>query len=117
MKNRRSFLTAVASGSVGLSLVARDPVGAQVTQVTPAPLMPAVAPAPSATKLPSFQSAALAEGFNVELGAGLTDEQRTAVAFAIDANRKAALALNPRKKRLRNSDEPVIRFAVPVGEP
>jgi hypothetical protein len=83
--------------------------------------MPAVAPvpapSPSMTKLPSFQSAALAEGFNVELGAGLTEEQRTAVAFAIDANRKAALALNPRKTRLRNSDEPVIRFAVPVGEP
>jgi hypothetical protein len=77
---------------------------------------PAPAPSPSATKLPSFQSAALAEGFNVELGAGLTEEQRTAVAFAIDANRKAALTLNPRKKRLRNSDEPAIRFAVADNE-
>jgi aspartyl-tRNA(Asn)/glutamyl-tRNA(Gln) amidotransferase subunit A len=40
MKKRRSFLAAVASGKVGLSLVARNPVAAQTT--------PAAAPASDA---------------------------------------------------------------------
>ena len=117
MANRRTFLTAVASGSAGLSFVAGAPA---LAQVTPAPLTPAIVPGPvpspsASPKLPSFQAAALAERFKIEFDPELTDDQRSAIAFAIDANRKAALALNPKKKRLKNSDEPAVRFAINGG--
>jgi hypothetical protein len=41
----------------------------------------------------------------------LSDEQLTLIARAIDDNRAAGARLNPRKKRLKNSDEPITRFA------
>jgi uncharacterized protein YaaQ len=42
----------------------------------------------------------------------LTDAQVQKIASAIDENAKAARALAPKKKPLRNSDEPVTTFAV-----
>jgi hypothetical protein len=117
MKSRRTFLTAVAAGSAGLALSARDAASAQMT---PAPLTPATTPVPSPAatatgKLPSFGAAAIAATMR-EIDPALTQEQIDAIAKAIDANRDAAKALNPKKKRLKNSDEPILRFAVPGGD-
>lgn len=115
MKNRRSFLAAVAAGGAGLALA--DPAVAQVTpaQVTPAPLKTAATSAsPAATPTPNlarFGSAAFAATMR-EIDPALTQAQVDAIAKAIDANRDAAKALNPKKKRLKNSDEPVVHFAV-----
>jgi len=41
----------------------------------------------------------------------LSDEQLVLIARSLDDNRAAGAQLNPRKKRLKNSDEPVARFA------
>jgi hypothetical protein len=41
----------------------------------------------------------------------LSDAELDKIAHAIDDNAKGAGALNPKKKRLRNGDEPVTTFA------
>ncbi len=118
MKNRRSFLAAVAAGGAGMALAKAGPADAQpATLVTPAPLMPAVAsPAATATpKLARFGSAAFAATMR-EIDPALTQAQLDAIAKAIDGNRDAAKTLNPKKKRLKNSDEPAVHFAVLRGD-
>ncbi len=125
MKNRRSFLAAVAAGSAGIALAKAAPADGQAATMvtpaplTPAPLMPAIAPAsPAATatpKLASFGSAAFAATMR-EIDPALTQEQLDAIAKAIDGNRDAAKTLNPTKKRLKNSDEPAVHFAVLRGD-
>ena len=105
MKNRRSFLTAVASGGVGLALVTPVPA---VAQSTPAP-----SPSPSPTgKLASFGSAAMAATMRTRFDPALTDADLQTIAKAIDANNDAAKLLNPKKKRLKNGDAPAVHFAV-----
>lgn len=42
----------------------------------------------------------------------LTDDAIIAIAIAIDENAVAGASLNPKKKRLRNADEPVTTFVV-----
>ena len=42
----------------------------------------------------------------------LTDDQIDTIARAIDENAGVGASLNPKKKRLRNADEPVTTFAV-----
>jgi hypothetical protein len=107
MKNRRSFLAAVASGGAALSLAKIDPA---VAQSSPSP-------AASATpKLASFGSAALAATFRVRFDSALSDDDLQTIAKAIDANNDAAKTLNPKKKRLKNSDALGIRFSVAGGE-
>jgi hypothetical protein len=104
MKNRRSFLAAVAGGGVSLALLSKA-ADAQ----TDAPAMPA--PSPSGkVKPPSALSLATAATFR-RFDSQLSDEQVTSIARALDENRDAGSALNPKKKRLKNSDEPVTRFA------
>jgi len=65
---------------------------------------------PSTGKPPSAAALAVAATFRA-FDAKLTDEQLTKIARTIDDNRAAGAELSPRKKRLRNSDEPVTRFA------
>jgi ABC-type transport system substrate-binding protein len=101
MKKRRSFLAAVASGAVGLSLGARDPSAAQST--------PPPAPAASG-KTPSAAALAAARAMRT-FDPALTDSEVAEIATGIDANRAAAAVLDPKKKRLANCDEPVLRFA------
>lgn len=105
MKNRRSFLATVASGSVGLSLAAIDPAAAQST--------PVPSPAP---KLASFGSAAMAATMRTRFDSTLTDADLQTIAKAIDTNNDAAKLLNPKKKRLKNGDAPIVRFTVAGGE-
>jgi hypothetical protein len=97
-KSRRSFLAAVASGGAGMSLAALDPVAA----ATPRP--------------PSSQSEALAAGMRSGFDPTLSDADVQTIAQAIDANNVAARVLNPKKKRLKNGDAPIVRFTVPGGE-
>lgn len=97
MKSRRSFLAAVASGSAGMSLAALDPVAA----ATPKP--------------PTSQAVALATAMQ-RFDPNLTPADVQTIAQAIDANNVAAQVLNPKKKRLKNGDAPVVRFTVPGGE-
>jgi hypothetical protein len=42
--------------------------------------------------------------------AGLSDAELDKIAHGIDDNLKAARALNPKGRPLRNSDEPVLTF-------
>jgi hypothetical protein len=109
MKNRRSFLATVASGSVGLALATSDPAAAQST--------PAPVPVPSASGKPaSFGSAAMAATMRTRFDSALTDDDLQTIAKAIDVNNDAAKLLNPRKKRLKNGDAPIVRFTVEGGE-
>ena len=108
MKNRRSFLAAVASGGVGLSLARLDPAAAQ--SASPAPT-------PSPKEKPATAGAmAIAATMRARFDSKLTDDDVRTIAKAIDANDDAAQALNPKKKRLKNGDAPVVRFAVEGGD-
>jgi hypothetical protein len=104
MKNRRSFLATVASGGVGLALAKADPAAAQST----------AAPSPPG-KRASAGAAAIAATMR-RFDAALSDDDLQTIAKAIDANNDAAKSLDPKKKRLKNADAPVVRFAVPGGE-
>ena len=107
MKTRRSFLGTVASGGVGLALVKVDPAAGQSSP----------SPAPTATrKAASFGSAAIAATMRTRFDAALTDDEVQTIAKAIDTNNDAAKLLNPKKRRLKNGDAPVVRFTVPGGE-
>ena len=62
-------------------------------------------------KTSSTAALAVATGFR-RIDARLTKEEIATIARGIDDNTKAAAALNPKKKRLRNSDEPATIFSV-----
>jgi Asp-tRNA(Asn)/Glu-tRNA(Gln) amidotransferase A subunit family amidase len=95
MKNRGSFLAAIASGGVGLALANADPA---VAQATPAPQTPV--PSATATALPSFGTAAFAATMRGRFDAELTQDDLDAIARGIDANLKSAGALRLNAKRL-----------------
>ena len=96
-KSRRSFLAVVASGA-GMSLASLDAKAA-----TPSP-----SPAPSP---PSSEAEAVAMTMR-KFDPALTDDDLQTIAKAIDANNTAARALNPKKKRLKNSEGPAVQFVV-----
>lgn len=66
---------------------------------------------PAAPKPPSASALVTARSMR-RFDAGLTDEQLETIARGIDANGIAGAALSPKKKCLRNSDEPVTSFSV-----
>ncbi|MFN2459253.1 MAG: hypothetical protein ABR591_00970 [Candidatus Velthaea sp.] len=102
MKNRRSFLAVVAGGGVSFALLTKG-AGAQ----TAAPSPPS--PQPS-RKEPSAAALAAAAAFRT-FDPHLSDDTIKTIARGIDDNRSAGAQLNPKKRRLKNSDEPVARFA------
>ncbi|GAC1534584.1 MAG: hypothetical protein NVS2B17_03820 [Candidatus Velthaea sp.] len=65
---------------------------------------------PSTGKPPSAAALAIAATFR-SFDPALTDDELRTIAKNIDDNRAAGTELNPRKKPLKNSDEPVTRFA------
>lgn len=67
---------------------------------------------PAVSKSPSDPSLAAARSMR-RFDPKLTDEQIDTIARAIDENAFAGARLNPKKKRLRNADEPVTTFSVP----
>jgi hypothetical protein len=48
--------------------------------------------------------------------AALSDDDVQTIAKAIDANNDTARTLNPKNKRLKNDDAPIVRFAVAGGK-
>jgi hypothetical protein len=108
--DRRAFLATVASAGVGFSLAAPDAAAAQ----SPSPLPPPSPAASAAAKAPSAGAAALAAAMR-RFDPALTPAECDTIARGIDANLDTAAQLNPKKKRLKNSDEPDVRFAVPGG--
>jgi hypothetical protein len=100
MKNRRSFLASVAGGGAGIA----------AAQATAAPVLVAASTPP-----PTSGAAAFAATMRKRFDAGLTQAQLDAIAHGIDANAKAAATLTA-KQRLKNSDEPVLRFRVAGDE-
>lgn len=124
MKNRRTFLTALSLS--GLSLVLAGRSEAQSAAPTPssapssepgAPESRDAAPAPKATsaaKPPSAAALAAATAMR-RFDADLNDADIATIARGIDRNAAAGARLNPKKKRLRNSDEPVTTFVVPFA--
>lgn len=106
MKSRRTFLAAVASGGAALALAKADLTGAQST--------PSPAASPS-DKPVSAVSAAIALSMR-QFDSALSDAELQTISQVIDANNDAAKSLNPKKKRLKNGDAPVVVFAVAGGE-
>jgi hypothetical protein len=106
MKKRRSFLAAVASGAVGLSLAALEPAGAQ----------PSPSPVPTGSAKPPSAAALAAAAAMRSFDPALTDVEIAAIATGIDATRETAAVLNPKKKRLTNADEPVLHFAARASD-
>jgi hypothetical protein len=107
MKNRRSFLASVASGGIGIALLKPDPAVAQ----SASPL-----PSPTASAKPASAAAVAAAVSMRRFDAALSDDDVQTIAKAIDANNDGAKLLNPKNKRLKNSDAPIVRFAVAGDE-
>ncbi len=101
MKSRRTFITAVTALT---SAAVCMPKAIEAGPSTGAAIQVAAIPAPSAA------ARATAENFRT-FDAALSDAEIATIARTIDANAGATLQLNPKHKRLRNSDEPVTRFA------
>ena len=79
---------------------------------TPPAKSPHPARQPATGKPPSALALATAATFRA-FDPKLSDEQLETIAKSIDDNRAAGGQLNPKRKRLRNSDEPVTHFTVP----
>jgi hypothetical protein len=127
LRNRKRFLSALTAGGAALALAARRSAGAAPAgQASPAapsapasggPVSPPAAPPASpaspgseAEKAPS--AAALAAALTMRrFDPALSDAQIARIARDIDDGR-AGEALNPKKKPLLNSDEPVTIFRV-----
>ena len=105
LKNRQSFLAALGTGAALASL------GARVDAQPVAPATGSPSPAESATpKPPSAAAVAVAAGFR-RFDPQLTDAEIAELSRDLDQIAGAGAALNPKKKPLRNSDEPVTRFS------
>lgn len=131
MKNRKSFLAMLSVTGVSLSLAARAeaqptssasqalptsaPASSPASSASATPISAATeaaaTPASGATKAPSAEALATARTMR-RFDAKLTDAQIETIARGIDGNAIAGARLNPKKKRLRNSDEPVTIFVV-----
>jgi len=109
MKNRRSFLTAVASSGVGMALIGKT------AEAQSAPTPPA-SPSPEATPRP-ISPAAMAMALTYRtFDAALSDAEIEKIARGIDSKRAAGDRLNPKGALLKNADEPITRFTVPLQE-
>lgn len=79
------------------------------------PAGPSVAPTSSAAaQAPSAEATAAALSMR-RFDAALTDDEVARIARDIDGVRKLGARLNPVKRRLANSDEPVTSFVVGSG--
>lgn len=109
IKNRKQFLASVGMAGAALALARADasaePVTASATAATAGP-----SPQPS-EKPPSAEALAFAAGMR-RFDPKLSDAEVLEIAKGIEENGQARSALNPKKKRLRNSDQPVTVFTV-----
>jgi hypothetical protein len=112
MTDRKAFLARL--GVTGMLFAATRAANAQTA--SPAASLPspeaAAPPAPAAKKAkgPSAASVAIAATMR-RFDAKLTDAELATIATQIDENAGAGAVLNPKKRRLKNSDEPATTFA------
>jgi hypothetical protein len=113
-------LAGVASGGIGIALAASEPAPAQTTpapaQTTQSPAHATPSPGPSGSGKPPGAIAVAAALSMKRFDSTLSDAELQTIAKAIDGNNDAALTLNPKKKRLKNGDAPIVRFEVAGGE-
>ncbi len=109
MRNRKQFITTVAATSAALALARSE---ARAAAATPAAngAMPSPAPSEKPPSAPALAVAATMRRFDPKL----SDAEIAGIAKDIDENSQLGAALNPKKKRLRNSDGPVTIFTVPL---
>ncbi len=118
VKNRKAFLAALSFTGASLALRARSDAQQSPSPAPSAAATPAREVAPPATKRrpkqkgPSAAALAVATTFR-RFDSSLNDEDITTIARGIDDSVKAGASLNPKKKPLRNGDEPVTIFTVP----
>jgi len=108
--NRKEFLASVAATGAALALARTEPSAAQPAGAGVATASPS--PQPS-EKPPSAEALAVAAGMR-RFDPTLSDAEVAEIAKGIDENAQAGSALNPKKKRLLNSDQPVTVFRVPL---
>lgn len=96
--------------ALAFSVKARATEAAQAGASASTSLKPAARKSP-AVKRASAAALALAASYR-RFDPKLTGDDIGTIARGIDDNAKAAAALNPKKRRLRNSDEPVTVFRV-----
>lgn len=110
MASRKAFIAGAAS--IGVALAAAKSGKAQSTPAPAAPVAPPATPKPSPTpKPPSDAARALAERMRA-FDKNLSEADVTTIARNIDGNLDLGKALNPKGKRLKNSDEPSPFFRV-----
>jgi hypothetical protein len=121
MADRRSFLGAVSGVAATVLLAAKADAQAPAPQAPPksSPLPSGQpSPKPSASPKPTSALAAATALSMRRFDANLSDKDLDTIAHAIDDNRRGASRLNPRKATgLKNSDEPVTRFAATRPRP
>jgi hypothetical protein len=111
LRNRKQFLSTVSATGAALALAASG--RASAVGPSPAPSAPAPAPAPSAAEKPPSPAALAVAATMRRFDPKLSDAEIHGIARDIDDGGALGAALNPKKKRLRNGDEPVTSFAVP----
>lgn len=110
MASRKAFIAGAAS--IGVALAAAKSGKAQSTPAPAAPVAPPATPKPSPTpKPPSDAARALAQRMRA-FDKNLSDADVTTIASNIDGNLDLGKALNPKGRRLKNSDEPSPFFRV-----
>ena len=112
MATRKAFLVSIAAGSAAVATPAGGAANAAAS-ASPAPT-PNVTPPPKATPTPKPPSpAATAWAARMrEFDKTLSDEELESIATAIDQSYDLGGAINPKGRRLKNSDEPVSPFEV-----
>jgi hypothetical protein len=98
--NRKQFLAAVAAGA---ALSFKSSASAE----------PSAPPSPSPTEKPPSEAALALAATMRRFDPKLNDAEITTIARGIDEGARFGAALNPKKKRLRNWDEPVTTFVLP----
>ncbi|HEX3464206.1 MAG TPA: hypothetical protein VHS78_09200 [Candidatus Elarobacter sp.] len=116
MADRRTFLGAVSGVAATVLLTGQAEAQAPPPEAPPKPSpLPSAQPSPNASASPKPPSAlALAVATSMRrFDANLADKDLDTIAHGIDANRRGAARLNPKKATaLKNGDEPVTRFSV-----
>jgi hypothetical protein len=109
LRNRKQFLTTVGATGAALALTQ----GARASAADPSPVPSPPPPSPAATEKPISAAARATAATMRRFDPKLSDAEIERIARDIDDGASAGEALNPKKKRLRNGDEPVTTFAVP----
>ncbi len=112
MTNRKSFLAALGLSGASLALGGRadaEPAASPSSAPSEAAGVLPAATASPASKPPSALALAAATAMR-RFDGKLSNAEIQTIARGIDDNANAGARLNPKKKRLRNGDEPVTSF-------